>query len=68
MYGTKAPVSALMVDAPCARGVRVLNNATLMGESDDPQTAAAGAPASRCTAGDLEKVARQVLEYVNTVQ
>ena len=68
MYGTKAPVSALMVDAPCARGVRVLNNATLMGESDDPQTGAAGAPASRCTAGDLEKVARQVLEYVNTVQ
>jgi hypothetical protein len=67
IYGTKAPVSVLLLDSACRGEVRVLKDPTAIGDPDNPPTPAGDAPRS-CSVRNLEKAARTALDYVNTMQ
>jgi spermidine synthase len=67
IYGTKAPVSAVLLDSACRGEVRILKDPTAIGDPDSPPAPAGDAPRS-CSVRNLEKAARTALDYVNTMQ
>jgi len=68
LYGTQAPVAAVLLDAACRGEVRILTDLAALRETDDPDGPTVDDTLSSCGAGNLEKTARAVLDYVKTRQ
>jgi hypothetical protein len=65
--GPKAPLSVVDVDAGCRGDIRVLKDIAAAGDFEN-RLAPTRETGGSCSAANLEKAARAVLDYVKTAQ
>jgi hypothetical protein len=66
VYGTEAPVSAVLVDDACSAAIEVIQDPARFRDADDARGRVAE-PRIGCTAADLETTATRIIRYLRGV-
>ena len=67
VYGTEAPLSAVLVDDPCGAAIDVMQDPARLRDADSARGRLDGAPRTGCPPANLETAAARIIGYLRSV-